>query len=85
MGEFYFLAIAPLQFELEYCSYVIFCSICVCSGSLNDANGTLVGDFFPGIDTGILTADGIFYPEGIMGIRWVADQKNAYWHSTGVG
>ena len=56
-----------------------------CSGSLNDVNGTLVADFFPSADTGLLTTDGIFFPEGTMPLRWVADQKNAYMSSSGIG
>ena len=47
--------------------------------------GNLVAKFDPGLDTGIVTADGIFYPDVVLPFVWTADQKNAYLHATGVG
>ena len=47
--------------------------------------GNLVGMFHPGFDTGVVTSDGIFYPDAVFPFVWTADQKNAYLRATGVG
>ena len=56
-------------------------------GNLTDAKtGKLVATFLPdGSDTGLISADGIFFPDAVLPIQWEVDGKLAYIRATGVG